>query len=101
MPINLFGGRQRGKFLVRFFLIPKGDGRHLAIQGRKQTALLPTERLDRHPQVMMKMNGIRDMPAIKTETLAGLVSPVARDYLSQAGIWRGKGLIFVRLLVFR
>lgn len=85
---------------MRILLVPVGDGGHFAIELLVESAFFPAERLDGDLQVFLEADGVGDVPAVESELLVGFIDLVRRQYLREAGVGRGEGLIFVEVVVF-
>ena len=50
---------------MRLGLIPVSDGSDVVGEGLKFAVGIPTQRLDGHPQIAAKSDGVKDMEAVK------------------------------------
>ena len=82
-------------------LIPIRHRCDVRIQTLITHSRFPTQRLNRYLEVFLKADRVGDMPAVKPEALVGLVNFVRRNHLGQARVGRGKGHIFVGLLILK
>ena len=80
-------------------LIPIRHRRDVGIQTFITHTRFPPQRLNRHFEVFLKADRVSDMPAVKSEALFRLVNFIRRNHLGQARVGRGKGQIFVGLLI--
>src|SRR6516162_778987 len=64
-----------------FGLIPKCYRRYVILQRQITPSRAPPQSLYGHLQVLLKSDGIHDMPAIEPKSLLGVVKPVRTDHL--------------------
>src|ERR1017187_2211923 len=86
--LQLVAAGPTGEFFVRFRLIPKRDGSDVVLQLQVASAGLPAERLNRHLQIFLEPDRVRDVPAIQAEARLRIVVAVGPDDLREAGVGR-------------
>src|ERR1022692_2939888 len=86
--LQLVSAGQTGKLFVRFRLIPKRDGGDVVLQLQVASAGLPAERLNRHLQILLEANRVRDVPAIQAEARLRIAVAIGPDDLGEAGVGR-------------
>src|ERR1035441_3843769 len=97
MDLQMIAVRELWKSLVRFSLIPVGDGCDIVHEREVSAAALPSEGLNLDTQVALEADGVGDVPAVHAKALLRLVQAVRANDLRQAGI--GSGKFFVLLLL--
>ena len=68
--------RQLWECRVRFGLVPKRRTRDVILERQIPSLRTPAEGLNRNPQVLLKADRVRDMPAVHPEALLAFVRAI-------------------------
>lgn len=93
--------RERRERRGRKRLIPVGDRGNVVFERQIAAAVAPAECLNRHAQIALKADRVGDVPAVHAEALVGVIQPVRRADIGEAGVRRRKGLVAVRILILK
>jgi hypothetical protein len=82
-------------------LIPKGGGPNIILKWQIPSTTPPTQRLNRHPDILLKADGIWDVPSVHSKAHLGLIFPIRSNHLRQARVKRRKFLILFCHLILK
>ena len=63
---------------MRFRLVPERHRRNIIFErqiSRRDSSCIPTEGLDRHPEVLFEADRVVNVPTVEPEALSGVVDP--------------------------
>ena len=80
---------------MRQGLVPVGHRGQVILQRQITAALAPAQRLDGDLQILLKVNGINDVPAVHAKAELAGIEGIGCDDLMESRIRRGKGNIAV------
>ena len=69
MQLQFVARRQRWKRLMWLFLIPEGDRGDVVLQELVASVRLPAQCLNRHLEIVLEPDGVRDVPPIEAKSL--------------------------------
>src|SRR6266487_2535907 len=77
-----------------FALVPERDRGNVILQGQVATTAAPAQSLNSYTQILLKTNGVHNVPAIHTEALLTTIESIGFNHLRQTQKRRGVDAVF-------